>query len=70
MVSISISKAERYMHLWAPMEIDGEIVRIIRHNCIFYEMAKTNGRVICDVLGKDMIKLPSEKGFSMKDTTG
>ena len=52
---------------YARMEIDGEIVRIIRHNCIFYEMAKTNGRVICDVLGKDMIKLPSEKGFSMKE---
>ena len=46
---------------------DGENVRRIRHNCIFYEMAKTNGRVICDVLGKDMIKLPGEKGFSMKE---
>ncbi len=52
---------------YARMEIDGEIVRIIRHNCIFYEMAKTNGRVICDVLGKDMIKLPGDKPFAIRE---
>ncbi len=50
---------------YARMEIDGEIVRIIRHNCIFYEMAKTNGKVICDILGKDMIEKSGEKNFTI-----
>ncbi|MCL4346069.1 MAG: ArsR family transcriptional regulator [Candidatus Thermoplasmatota archaeon] len=50
---------------YARMEIDGEIVRIIRHNCIFYEMAKTNGKVICDVLGKDLIEKSGEKNFTI-----
>lgn len=50
---------------YARMEIDGEVVRIIRHNCIFYEMAKTSGKVICDVLGKDLIEKSGEKNFSI-----
>jgi predicted ArsR family transcriptional regulator len=50
---------------YARMEINGETVRIIRHNCIFYEMAKNNGKVICDVLGKDMIEKSGETKFTM-----
>ena len=50
---------------YAKMEVDGETVRIIRHNCIFYEMAKNNGKVICDVLGKDIIQRSGENNFTL-----
>ena len=50
---------------YAKMEVSGETVRIIRHNCIFYEMAKNNGKVICDVLGKDIIQRSGENNFTL-----
>ncbi|MHB1439496.1 MAG: helix-turn-helix transcriptional regulator [Cuniculiplasma sp.] len=50
---------------YARMEVNRETVRIIRHNCIFYEIAKNNGKIICDVLGKDMIQASGENKFSL-----
>ncbi len=50
---------------YAKMEVDGETVRIIRHNCIFYEIAKNNRNVICDVLGKDLIQKSVENRFTL-----
>lgn len=53
------------MGYYARMEVDGETVRIIRYNCIFYEMAKNNRRLICDVLGKDLIQKSGESRFNL-----
>lgn len=53
------------MGYYARMEVDGETVRIIRYNCIFYEMAKNNRSLICDVLGKDLIQKSGENKFSL-----
>ncbi|EQD31389.1 transcriptional regulator, partial [mine drainage metagenome] len=33
------------MGYYARMEVEGDTVRIIRHNCIFYELARTNSTV-------------------------
>ncbi len=53
------------MGYYAKMEVDGETVRIIRYNCIFYEIAKNNRNLICNVLGKDLIQKSGENNFSL-----
>ena len=50
---------------YARMEIDGEIVRIIRHNCIFYELAKNNKGLVCGTLEKSIIKDRFNDNFSL-----
>ena len=49
------------------MEIDGDVVRIIRHNCIFYELAKNNKSLICGGLGNQIIKESIGKDFKIKE---
>ncbi|WP_297217402.1 metalloregulator ArsR/SmtB family transcription factor [Thermoplasma sp.] len=39
----------------ATLDIYSDRVIISRHNCIFYDLAKTNNRIICNSLGKDLI---------------
>ncbi|HLH85406.1 MAG TPA: ArsR family transcriptional regulator [Thermoplasmataceae archaeon] len=41
---------------YARLEVTDDVVRIVRHNCIFYELAKSNNRIICGTLGSDIIK--------------
>lgn len=52
---------------YARLEITDDVVRIIRHNCIFYELAKNNGRVICSSLGSEMIKNSINQKFDIKE---
>jgi predicted ArsR family transcriptional regulator len=40
---------------YAKMEVDDDTVKIIRHNCIFYELAKTNKDMVCGSLEKSML---------------
>ena len=55
------------MGYYARMEIDGDTVRIIRHNCIFYELARTNSRIVCGVLGTNVISESGEKDFKITE---
>ena len=50
---------------YARMEIDGDTVRIIRSNCIFFELAKNNTRIICGSLGKQMISKSVNTDFNI-----
>ncbi len=40
---------------YAKMEIDEDSVKIIRHNCIFYELAKNNKEMVCGSLEKSLL---------------
>jgi predicted ArsR family transcriptional regulator len=55
------------MGYYARMEIDGDTVRIIRHNCIFYELARTNSKIVCGVLGSSVISESGEKDFKITE---
>jgi predicted ArsR family transcriptional regulator len=50
---------------YARMEIDGDTVKIIRSNCIFFELAKNNTRIICGNLGKQMISKSINTDFNI-----
>ncbi len=56
-----IEKLKDYVNIlnklgyYAKMEIDGNCVKIVRHNCIFYELAKNNKDLVCGSLEKSMI---------------
>lgn len=52
---------------YARLEVTDDVVRIIRHNCIFYELAKSNSRVICSALGNGMIKNSINQEFTIKE---
>ena len=41
---------------YATLEVTDDVVRIIRYNCIFYELAKNNSRIICSGLGTGLIR--------------
>ncbi|WP_075056747.1 ArsR family transcriptional regulator [Thermogymnomonas acidicola] len=47
---------------YARLEIGEDCVRIVRHNCIFYELAKASNRFICSSLEREVIS----KGLSSK----
>ncbi len=55
------------MGYYAKLEVDGDIVRIIRHNCIFYELAKNNKGLICGGLGNQIIKDSIGTDFKIKE---
>jgi DeoR family suf operon transcriptional repressor len=40
---------------YAKMEVNGDTVKIIRHNCVFYELAKNNKDMVCGSLEKSML---------------
>jgi len=55
------------MGYYAKLEVDGDVVRIIRHNCIFYELAKNNKSLICGGLGNQIIRESIGKNFKIKE---
>ena len=52
---------------YARLEVTDDVVRIIRHNCIFYELAKNNSRIICSSLGSEIIKNSINQKFDIKE---
>lgn len=52
---------------YAKLEVTDDVVRIIRHNCIFYELAKNNNKIICGSLGSQMITNSIDDDFSIKE---
>lgn len=52
---------------YARLEVSDDVVRIIRHNCIFYELAKTNNKIICGTLGTQIITQSIDKDFEIKE---
>ena len=52
---------------YARLEVTDDVVRIIRHNCIFYELAKTNSRIICNALGSELIRNSIDQDFKIRE---
>lgn len=52
---------------YARLEITDDSVRIVRHNCIFYELAKVNGKIICGALEKDIIRGGVRSNFNLSE---
>ncbi len=52
---------------YAKMEIDNDTVKIIRHNCIFYEIAKNNKDIVCGSLEGSMFPDTSNGGFKLME---
>lgn len=52
---------------YARLEVTDDVVRIIRHNCIFYELAKNNNKIICSSLGSEIIKSSINQKFDIKE---
>ncbi len=52
---------------YARLEVTDDVVRIIRHNCIFYELAKNNSKIICSSLGSEIIKSSINQKFDIKE---
>ena len=52
---------------YARLEVTDDVVRIIRHNCIFYELAKNNSKIICSSLGSEIIKNSINQKFDIKE---
>ncbi|MCL5437912.1 MAG: helix-turn-helix transcriptional regulator [Candidatus Thermoplasmatota archaeon] len=50
---------------YAKLEVDGDSVRIIRRNCIFFELAKNNRNIICGSLGSKIISSRIHSDFTM-----
>ncbi|BAB60560.1 hypothetical protein [Thermoplasma volcanium GSS1] len=56
-----IRKLEEYVNMLnvlgynATIDVYSDRVVISRHNCIFYDLAKTNNKIICNSLGKDLV---------------
>ncbi|AKA48633.1 transcriptional regulator [uncultured archaeon] len=77
--SETIPKEQKIQHLrefvstlnelgyYARLEITDDTVRIIRHNCIFYELAKNNNRIICGSLGSQLIDKSINDEFKIKE---
>ncbi len=66
-----IEKLKSYVNIlnklgyYAKMEIDGNCVKIIRHNCIFYELAKNNKELVCGSLEKSIIDDTLNNNFTL-----
>ncbi len=52
---------------YAKLEITDDVVRIVRHNCIFYELAKNNNKIICGSLGSGIIRNSIDQNFMIKE---
>jgi predicted ArsR family transcriptional regulator len=50
---------------YAKMEVDDSTVKIIRHNCIFYELAKNNKDMVCGSLEKSMLSESLNDSFKL-----
>lgn len=66
-----IEKLKNYVNIlnklgyYAKMEIEDNHVRIIRHNCIFYELAKNNKELVCGSLEKSLINDSLGNNFTL-----
>jgi predicted ArsR family transcriptional regulator len=49
----------------ARLEVTDDTVRIIRHNCIFYDLAKNNSKIICGTLGNQIIDKSIDRKFTI-----
>jgi predicted ArsR family transcriptional regulator len=52
---------------YARLEVSGDKVRIVRSNCIFYELAKGHSGQICGVLESDIIKRSTDADFTIAE---
>lgn len=50
---------------YARLEVTDDSVRIIRHNCIFYDLAKNNSRIICGTLENQLINKSIDEKFTI-----
>jgi len=69
-----IDKLREYVNLlnklgyYAKIEVNEDNVKIIRHNCIFYELAKNNKNLVCGSLEKSIITDKINDNFSLIET--
>lgn len=52
---------------YAKMEVEGDTVKIIRHNCVFYELAKNNKDMVCGSLEKSMFSDTVSDDFKLME---
>ena len=52
---------------YAKMEVTGDTVKIIRHNCVFYELAKNNKDMVCGSLEKSMLSDKVSDDFKLME---
>ncbi len=52
----------------ATMDIYDDHVEIARHNCIFYDLAKTNNKIICQSLGRDLVVQSLNTDFKIRES--
>ncbi|MCL4444988.1 MAG: ArsR family transcriptional regulator [Candidatus Thermoplasmatota archaeon] len=50
---------------YARLEVSDDTVRIVRHNCIFYDIAKNNTKIICGTLENQLINKSIEEKFTI-----
>ncbi len=50
---------------YARLEVSDNVARIIRNNCVFYEVAKHHSGKICGILESDIIKKSTNSEFSI-----
>ncbi|MCY0851413.1 MAG: transcriptional regulator [Thermoplasma acidophilum] len=51
----------------ATLDVYSDRVVISRHNCIFYDLAKTNNKIICNSLGRDLIMQSLNADFQITE---
>lgn len=51
----------------ARLVIEGDSVKIVRYNCIFYDLAKENAGAICGSLGMNIVKGGLGETFTIKE---
>ncbi|OWP55990.1 MAG: transcriptional regulator [Thermoplasmatales archaeon B_DKE] len=50
---------------YARLEVSEDTVRIVRHNCIFYDLAKNNTNIICGTLENQLINKSIDEKFTI-----
>lgn len=51
----------------ARLVVEGDSVKIVRYNCIFYDLAKENAGAICGSLGMNILKEGLGENFTIKE---
>ncbi|MEM0139067.1 MAG: transcriptional regulator [Ferroplasma sp.] len=52
---------------YAKVEVDEDTVKIVRHNCVFYELAKNNKDIVCGSLEKSMLHDSLSNNFKLME---
>ncbi len=63
----SFVEALNRMGYSAKLEIDDNTVKIIRYNCIFYDLARNNSEAVCGSLGNQIVKGALGDNFAIKE---